>query len=63
MLSDSQRSHITKCKISLYVALLDIPVNEMNDWDAEIGYALASDPDIQAALYRDIKKEVNNDNN
>jgi hypothetical protein len=57
MLSDSQRSHITKCKISLYAALLGIPANEMNNWDVEIGYALASDPDIQAVLDKDVKKE------
>ena len=49
-LNESKRSHINVCKRSLYVALLDIPADEWDDSDADIGMSLMQDPYIQSLL-------------
>ena len=49
-LNKTKRSHINVCKRSLYVALLDIPADEWNDSDADIGMSLMQDPYIQSLL-------------
>jgi len=49
-LNESKRSHINVCKRALYIALLDIPADEWDNSDADIGMSLMQDPYIQSLL-------------
>jgi len=45
-------SHLNKCKIALYVALLHKPVNAYNESDVNLMSVLAADHHIQDVLNR-----------
>jgi len=47
MSDDYKRSMVTKTKISLYIALLNLDPDDYSDSDADIIYALSKDPDMQ----------------
>jgi len=43
-------SHLNKCKVSLYVALIHKPVNAYTESDVNLMSVLAEDPFIQSKL-------------
>lgn len=58
MLTDSQRSHLTKCKVSLYIALSDVQSEEISEADLDMMYVLSKDPYIQRILSKKSKEET-----
>jgi hypothetical protein len=61
MSKEYKRSHVTKAKISLYVALMDLDPDDYTSSDADLIYELSNDPDMKRTFHRVTKNTVRNE--